>query len=230
MAIDNPFREPLPGTTYNGFSGPGVSRPNYKVDVPRPPPRIYQSHEFRSTRTRPRRSHGWMVAGIAAALGVGLALGYFVEPGFQRGAGVPRPAATAPDGDMTAAAPTIEVAPPAPTAAPLSEPVAATPKPATHGRLAASTGPVRPAFHCDWARRPSERMVCGDAQLAQYDRQLNRAFTQAVRAGVPRAPLRAAQDRWVMRREQAARRSRDAVADLYRQRIAELTALAHGPS
>ncbi|WP_133254990.1 lysozyme inhibitor LprI family protein [Phenylobacterium hankyongense] len=160
------------------------------------------------------------MAGISAALGIGLALGYFVQPGFQRGAGVPEPVATAIDDGVAGVTPAV----------PGSEPMTSAPKPAGPGRVAARAGSVKPAFHCDWALRPSERMVCNDAQLAQYDRQLNRAFTQAVRSGVPRAQLRAAQDRWVLRREQAARRSREAVADLYRRRIAELNALADNPS
>jgi uncharacterized protein YecT (DUF1311 family) len=69
-------------------------------------------------------------------------------------------------------------------------------------------------------------MVCNDPELAQLDRQLNRAFTAAVRAGVPRASLRSRQDAWVFRREAIGRRSRAALADYYRQRIGQLNAMA----
>ncbi|MFL5295057.1 MAG: hypothetical protein ACJ798_01615 [Phenylobacterium sp.] len=85
---------------------------------------------------------------------------------------------------------------------------------------------VRPAFHCDWRLRPSERMVCRNPQLATLDRRLNHAFSVAVQAGVPRASLRREQDRWENVRERAARRSPAAVAAAYRQRIAQLDALA----
>ena len=73
-------------------------------------------------------------------------------------------------------------------------------------------------------------MVCDDAELAALDNRLNRAFSDAVRAGVPRPLLREEQDRWVtVNRERAARHSRWAVEDLYRERIAELEDLARGP-
>jgi uncharacterized protein YecT (DUF1311 family) len=84
----------------------------------------------------------------------------------------------------------------------------------------------RPAFHCDWRLRISERMVCDDPTLAALDQQLNRAFGAAVRAGAPRAELRAEQDAWVFRRDAVARRSPGALADYYRARIAHLDALA----
>jgi uncharacterized protein len=84
----------------------------------------------------------------------------------------------------------------------------------------------RPAFHCDWSLRPSERMVCGDVELSELDRRLNVAFNRAVAAGVPRAPLRAEQDDWVWQRERAAEDSREAVADLYRGRIDVLNGMA----
>jgi hypothetical protein len=85
---------------------------------------------------------------------------------------------------------------------------------------------VRPAFHCDWRLRPSEQMVCADPELAGLDRQLNHAFTLAVRSGVSRAALREQQDDWELARERAARRSPGAVAELYRERIDDLLALA----
>jgi uncharacterized protein len=69
-------------------------------------------------------------------------------------------------------------------------------------------------------------MVCGDAELSELDRRLNRAFSRAVAAGVPRAPLRAEQDAWVWRRERAAGQSRQAVEDLYRERIELLSEMA----
>lgn len=92
-----------------------------------------------------------------------------------------------------------------------------------------ATPAVRPSFDCRYARTASERMVCGDPELASYDRQLNGAFERAIRSGVPRRVLRADQDDWLGIREDAARYSRQAVLNVYRQRISELNALARQP-
>jgi uncharacterized protein len=88
---------------------------------------------------------------------------------------------------------------------------------------------VRPSFNCRYARTAAERMVCADGELASYDRQLNGAYERAVRSGVPRSELRADQDDWLGIREEAARYSRQAVLNIYRQRISELNALARQP-
>ena len=85
---------------------------------------------------------------------------------------------------------------------------------------------ARPSFNCRYARSPAERMVCGDSELARLDRRLNRSFQQAVGSGIPYRELRAEQDDWLNIREDAARRSPEAVASVYRQRIRELNALA----
>jgi uncharacterized protein YecT (DUF1311 family) len=85
---------------------------------------------------------------------------------------------------------------------------------------------VSPGFNCRYARSRSEQMVCGDSELATLDRRLNRAFSRAVGSGVPYRELRADQDDWLSIREQAARRSPEAVASIYRQRIRELNAIA----
>jgi hypothetical protein len=49
-----------------------------------------------------------------------------------------------------------------------------------------------------------------------------------VGSGIPYRELRAEQDDWLSIREQAARRSPEAVASIYRQRIGELNAIAEG--
>lgn len=104
--------------------------------------------------------------------------------------------------------------------------------PTVNTEVAAAPAPpaaVRPGFNCAAAHNVSTRMVCADAELASYDRQLNGAFARAVRAGVPRAELRADQDDWLRIREDAAHYSRQAVLNVYRQRISELNALARDP-
>jgi uncharacterized protein YecT (DUF1311 family) len=85
-----------------------------------------------------------------------------------------------------------------------------------------------PSFDCRYARSRAEDMVCADAGLAQADRVLERSYERAVAFGVPRRMLRDEQDDWLAIRENAARYSRSAVADVYRQRIRELNAMADG--
>jgi len=89
--------------------------------------------------------------------------------------------------------------------------------------------PQRPAFHCDWRLRRSERMICNSAPLAQLDRELNHAYEAAILAGADRTDLRRAQDAWVFRREKVARRGERALMQDYRRRIAQLEALAGHP-
>lgn len=84
----------------------------------------------------------------------------------------------------------------------------------------------RPSFNCRYAGTRAERMVCADPELARLDQRLDRAFRRAVASGIPYRELRAEQDDWLAIREDAARRSPDAVDSIYRQRIAELNDLA----
>jgi len=78
-----------------------------------------------------------------------------------------------------------------------------------------------PAFNCRLARSRSERMVCGEPDLAEADRRLNNVFNRAMqRSPNPRA-LRQEQDRWLAQREALAP-DHDAVLDHYEGRIAEL--------
>lgn len=85
---------------------------------------------------------------------------------------------------------------------------------------------ARPSFNCAYAGTRAERMVCSDPELAAADRRLARAFRRATDSGVPYRALRAEQDDWLGIREDAARRSPEAVASIYEQRIEELNAMA----
>lgn len=87
---------------------------------------------------------------------------------------------------------------------------------------------ARPSFACGAARTASERLVCRDPQLARMDRDLNRAFEDAVASGVPRRALRREQDSWLEVRESAAD-DPEAVADVYALRIRELREMAEAP-
>jgi len=116
---------------------------------------------------------------------------------------------------------------PSPGAAPRSREViqsAAMPAP----EAAYDNAEEGPSFDCRHARSRAEDMVCADAGLAQADRALERSYARAVAFGVPRRMLRDEQDDWLAIRESAARYSRRAVADVYRQRIEELNAMADG--
>jgi uncharacterized protein YecT (DUF1311 family) len=87
-----------------------------------------------------------------------------------------------------------------------------------------------PASPCDGLRSYAEQMVCSDPQLGAADRRLRRAFGAALRSGVPEDELRADQDEWLRIREGAARYSRNALMNVYHQRIDELeSAAAEGP-
>jgi|GEM_PF-1265840 len=86
--------------------------------------------------------------------------------------------------------------------------------------------PVQASFDCAGARPGAEQMVCDDAELATADRQLARAYSRAMRSGVDPIDLRQEQRDWVAIREDAARHSRRAVAEVYDQRIQELNQIA----
>jgi uncharacterized protein YecT (DUF1311 family) len=79
---------------------------------------------------------------------------------------------------------------------------------------------------CAEAPTPAMAMVCRDMSLAEADRRMKRAYRAALAAGVPADELARDQDDWLDVREEAAQVSRRAVADIYRQRIRELQAMA----
>jgi uncharacterized protein YecT (DUF1311 family) len=87
----------------------------------------------------------------------------------------------------------------------------------------------RAGFDCAGARSAAEAMVCGDSDLAAVDRELARAYRRALQSGsaAPSA-IRADQRDWLAIREDAARHSRRALANVYQQRIEELNAIADG--
>jgi uncharacterized protein YecT (DUF1311 family) len=105
--------------------------------------------------------------------------------------------------------------------APAPAPVAARPAPS-----AAPAPQGRASFDCTTARPGAEQMVCADPQLAADDRQMARVYGRAVRSGMNPAMLSREQQDWVAIREDAAHRSRQAVAQAYDQRIRELERMA----
>lgn len=190
-----------------------------------------------------------LFAGIAVACVAGLAFGFVMkprlsdetpkqvnrrvveiptEPGYgidivvaPRPAQAPLPVSTTPLPAPVYDRPDFPVARPALPRV-IERPVAVEAPPPV--RRVAST--ERPSFNCRYARTVSEQMVCGDPGLADADRRMARAYSRAVRSGIPHQVLRRQQDVWLDAREQAAHDHPDAVAEVYEARIAELRDMA----
>lgn len=98
------------------------------------------------------------------------------------------------------------------------------PSAAILGREASSLSPApqRTQFDCRDAPSRAAALVCSDPKLARLDQQMKRAYSAALEAGVPKVALQDDQADWMDVRDEAARLSRKAVEDIYRQRIAEL--------
>ena len=234
MPIDR-IGDPLSGPTYKGFSEGPLPEPE--------PPQAPLS-------LRRRRPMAVMFGGVACALAIGLLFGLWARPELigskptppveQASASqipltVSPPAASDPiprapgrletlPPDMAAAArmqtlPQTETpgpdAAPAPTASVPPEAAEAPPK----ERFATS-------FDCTTARPGAEEMVCGDPALAAADRAMGQAYHRAMRSGADPDDLRQEQRDWVAIREDAALRSREALAQVYDQRIVELNHIA----
>jgi uncharacterized protein YecT (DUF1311 family) len=240
MTIDRPdltWREPLGGGTYRGFSAGAASAA--------PPPPRPAGHAMPRTAT--------IGLGVAGALALGLLFGLWAKPdlgGAETAAPMqPVTAAQAAKMDVEVAPPVapspvpraagkLEVLPPGAAQAAASQvamaaPVApAAPRPASlDTRLTAPPPQVAasdPA--CANAGGRAAQMVCADPDLADADRELNRAYRRALRSGAPTDQLRDEQRDWLAIREEAARRSPHAVARIYEQRIDELNQIAdEGP-
>lgn len=235
-----------PAHTYNGFSGPAGAPPPSAAPVAPPVP---------TRRNGLSRGVilGGVATALGAGLVFGLvsrpaldgdnvSRPARMEPGSPR-ATMPVEVAAAPAAP-TATSERLEVlpsgtrgadaAPPPPAAQVRREPrvsegiqrsrPATAPDEPMVARLPAA--PAGPSFNCRSARSQAETMICGDPGLARLDRRLDQAFRGAVAAGVPYRQLRDEQDDWLGIREFAAQRSPADVASIYRQRIAELNAMA----
>jgi len=120
-----------------------------------------------------------------------------------------------------AAAPVVQ--PPPPPAPVFAREEAPPPRPAAasaEGRGAPASSDEADAGGCGGSA--ADRMVCADPELGNFDREMHRDLRAAARAGVPLEDLRASQADFTRRREAAAHRSPDAVAEVYDQRIVEL--------
>ncbi|CAN5804051.1 hypothetical protein BH11PSE1_BH11PSE1_23360 [soil metagenome] len=80
-----------------------------------------------------------------------------------------------------------------------------------------------PSFDCGAARTLADQMVCVDPALADADRRLARAYKAAISSGVAYPALARDQARWLAARDAAAKTSPEALAQLYENRIADLS-------
>lgn len=227
-----PAGQPLGGGSYRGFSGaaPRLPRPAQRAPA-RPIPRALTA-----------------AGGVAVAVALGLGLGLLAKPDLiHPGPTAPMRAVTGSAEDATPPKVDIEVnrppplpavksagrldvlppdlarsaARPIPTSAPAPELAqGATPAPVPAPR-ALATDPA-----CDDARSRAAQMVCADPDLSAADRELNRAYRRALRSGGSPDQVREEQRDWLTIREDAARRSPRAVANVYEQRIDELNRIA----
>jgi uncharacterized protein len=95
-------------------------------------------------------------------------------------------------------------------------------------RLAA---PVRVpgALDCAAVVSLAQDIACRDPGLRAADRRMAEAYVGALAAGASERRLRRDQVDWLNLREDAARHSKQAVENLYRQRIQELEGVADAP-
>jgi uncharacterized protein YecT (DUF1311 family) len=93
-------------------------------------------------------------------------------------------------------------------------------------REAAPAAGARASFDCATAEPGAEQMVCADPALASADRQMAQAYRRALSAGAAPGDLRQDQRDWAAIREDAARHSPRALAQVYDQRIEELNRIA----
>jgi len=89
--------------------------------------------------------------------------------------------------------------------------------------------PVPGALDCGNVRSLAQDLACRDPGLRAAEGRMSRAYAAALAAGVPEPQLRRDQVDWLNMREDAARYSKQAVENMYRQRIQELEALGDAP-
>lgn len=125
------------------------------------------------------------------------------------------------------------VVPSRPAAVPPLRPVPTPePRPAPVREIRPPAPPVqtaaRPSFNCRYARSRSEKLVCGDADLARRDRIMSSTFYAALARGdgQTKAALRASRDRFLRFRDRCP--DADCIAQSYGDRIAEIRDIERG--
>jgi uncharacterized protein YecT (DUF1311 family) len=217
-------RDPWSGDTYKGFARGPAGQAGAQPTAHRPPSGLLAA------------------AGVAAALLLGVGLGFLARPELIGRAPPAAPGAAPPAALASPGAAQVPIAiasPPPAQAAPrprgklqtLPPEMAAAERGSAQPDAASEAGETAPpngraSFDCATARPGAEQLVCSDPQLAAQDRRLARAYRRALASGVDPVDLRQEQQDWTAIREDAARRSSQAVAQIYDQRIAELNRMA----
>jgi uncharacterized protein YecT (DUF1311 family) len=185
---------------------------------------------------RAPRSASLVLLGVAALAATGVAFAHFALPRLNDDPGPPPddnqvsivmgpvkpPPVPQSSGPMDVLAPGMaEAAAPPP-------PVVSDEPPPADGAETAQPAPVEagPSFDCAAHLTRGQAAVCADPGLAALDRRMARAYGEAMAAGAPMDDLRADQADWRAAREDAAERSPAAIAQVYNERIGELTDLA----
>ncbi len=190
---------------------------------------------------------------LMGTLAVGLALGLWLRPTFDRAFGhaasSPAPVAIASvtpappqidtsaidaPGKQTAAAMSLQLAngppqaeaPPVVSAPPPPRPAdtAAAPAKAADKAATKATAKVAAVLTCAPGGSKADQMVCADPALSAADHDLRKAAERAANAGG-----NPDQVDWLVTREAAARRSPQALKEAYQHRTAELEGLAEPP-
>ncbi|MFL5298040.1 MAG: lysozyme inhibitor LprI family protein [Phenylobacterium sp.] len=250
MPVDR-YGEPLLGATYNGFSGapPAGEDPRRTAAAPAPMRRSSRNTMIvggiaaaavlglaLGFAFKPdQRSYSTGAEEAAVTPKVPIQVNAPPPVPLPKPAGklevLPAGAAEAARPAWSAAPPPAQPAPPVVSSAPISPriaeperpPVTVAPAPLSQPPPARVEARAEPCA----ARSRAEALICADAGLAAYDRDLNRAYRRAMRSGaVSPDDLRADQRDWLADREDAARRSPRALGDLYERRIDELNRIA----
>ena len=183
-------------------------------------------------------------AGVLGALALGLALGFAARPDL----GTPPAHAPMQPANVAARPLSVEVNAPAPPEAvrPAGGKLEVLPPDMAQAASQASrtysagdatlrwSGEAQPqpvrsmgsGADCGAGASRAAQMVCEDPDLAAADRELNQAYRRALRSGAPVGQLREEQRDWLAIREDAARHSPRALANVYEQRIDDLNEIA----
>jgi hypothetical protein len=211
---------------------PALEAPAEDWDLRLRPP----ASETPPPRPAPRGLRRGLSVGFAAGIAAGLALGWWVW-GSAREMAAPVTPAVAPIQTAALTAPPAPAPAPAAVAAPEpapapQEPETSPPPPSSEDPSeAADSPPAEPqpappvrqeADACAAEPTPADRTICGDPQLRELQRQLRRAYSEALEAHEDRALLRQRQLAWASARDNVS--DPDRLLELYEQRIRRLDA------
>jgi hypothetical protein len=232
MAHSSPA-ETFPRTTYKGFASVSPRAPARPGPV-LPPPRP-------SRRKRPVATLALLLAGIGGLAG-GLTLfpgvSTFWTPFESLAVDASPPPVRSVSQSEAPALPQVAPAPPASRPSPVVaapppavidvvQPAIPTPAPRTDA-VHRPAAPARPMpvhmleVPCDARESAIARLTCRDPQLWGLDRQVDAAFSEAMRTSATPGEIAAEQEAWITHRDQMAQSDPDRLERLYHERLREL--------